>query len=116
MPGSSTAPGRTGARNSAPVRIAFRQRNSVGARDDVDFAAQWLAYALPCRRFADCPRGRTAHGSGPMWFATPSSQWTCTTYSLPVSRRTLKMSITAPNSSRTDALHPPRMLRRKLLN
>jgi hypothetical protein len=25
---------------------------------------------------------------GPMWFATPSSQWTCTTYSLPVSRRT----------------------------
>ena len=30
----------------------------------------------------------TAHGSGPMWFATPSSQWTCTTYSLPVSRRT----------------------------
>src|SRR5208283_3915671 len=30
-----------------------------------------------------------AHGSGPMWFATPSSQWTSTTYSLPVSRRTL---------------------------
>jgi hypothetical protein len=29
-----------------------------------------------------------AHGSGPMWFATPSSQWTCTIYSLPVSRRT----------------------------
>src|SRR6267143_3099968 len=25
------------------------------------------------------------HGSGPMWIATPSSQWTCTTYSLPVS-------------------------------
>src|SRR5450759_5822625 len=29
-----------------------------------------------------------AHGSGPMWFATPSSWWTRTTYSLPVSRRT----------------------------
>src|ERR1700740_2565733 len=29
-----------------------------------------------------------AHGLGPMWAATPSSQWTCTTYSLPVSRRT----------------------------
>ncbi len=28
------------------------------------------------------------HGSGPMWIASPSSQWTCTTYSLPVSRRT----------------------------
>src|SRR3954466_7911389 len=24
------------------------------------------------------------HGSGPMWFAIPSSQWTLTTYSLPV--------------------------------
>jgi hypothetical protein len=29
-----------------------------------------------------------AHGLGPMWFAIPSSQWTCTTYSLPVSRHT----------------------------
>src|SRR5262249_13317116 len=29
-----------------------------------------------------------AHGLGPMWAATPSSRWTCTTYSLPVSRRT----------------------------
>src|SRR5262249_42169306 len=29
-----------------------------------------------------------AHGLGPMWVATPSSQWTCTTYSVPVSRRT----------------------------
>ena len=53
MPGSPTAPGRAGARNSAPVRVAFRLQNSVGAQDDVDFAAQWLAYAIPCRRFAD---------------------------------------------------------------
>src|SRR3954453_757959 len=29
-----------------------------------------------------------AHDSGPMWIATPSLQWTCTIYSLPVSRRT----------------------------
>jgi len=28
---------------------------------------------------------RPPHGSGPMWIAIPSSQWTCTTYSLPVS-------------------------------
>jgi hypothetical protein len=40
-------------RNSAPNRIAFRQENGVGAQDDVDFAAQWLAYAIPYRRFAD---------------------------------------------------------------
>ena len=53
MPGSQTALGRVGARNGAPVRIAFRYQNGVGAQDDVDFAAQWLAYAIPCRRFAD---------------------------------------------------------------
>jgi OST-HTH/LOTUS domain-containing protein len=53
MPGSQTALGRKGACKSAPVHIAFRQRNSVGAQDDVDFAAQWLAYAIPYRRFAD---------------------------------------------------------------
>ena len=34
------------------------------------------------------PSRTTPHGSGPMWSATPSSQWTCTTHSLPVSRRT----------------------------
>ena len=51
MPGSSTTPGRPGARADAPVRVAFRIRNSVGTRDK-SFAAQWLACALPCRRFA----------------------------------------------------------------
>jgi hypothetical protein len=53
MPGSQTALGRRGARDSAPARIAFHQRNGVGAQDDVDFAAQWLAYAIPYRRFAE---------------------------------------------------------------
>jgi hypothetical protein len=37
---------------SATVRIAFRSRNVVGARDNMAFPAQWLAYASPCRRFA----------------------------------------------------------------
>ena len=40
-----------------------------------------------------CTSRCTAHDSGPMWFATPSSQWTCTTYSLPVSRRTLNFGL-----------------------
>ena len=53
MPGSATALGRASTRSNALARIAFRQRNSVGAQDDVDFAAQWLAYAIPHRRFAD---------------------------------------------------------------
>jgi hypothetical protein len=39
-----------GARDSAPVRVAFRARNGVGPRG-LAFAAQWLAYALPYRRF-----------------------------------------------------------------
>ena len=51
MPGSPTTPGRSGARAVAPVRVAFRAVNSVGARD-MPFAARWLAYALPYRRFA----------------------------------------------------------------
>src|ERR1700680_47614 len=33
------------------------------------------------------PSRVTAHDSGPMWIATPSSEETCTLYSLPVSRR-----------------------------
>jgi hypothetical protein len=51
MPGSQTALGRVGARNSTPLRLAFRQQNGVSAQNDVNFAAQWLAYAIPCRRF-----------------------------------------------------------------
>jgi len=52
MPGSPTTPGRPGTRARAPVRVAFRDLKRVGTRDSTSFAAQWLAYALPCRRFA----------------------------------------------------------------
>ncbi len=41
-----------------------------------------------CQRFAPCLVLRTwhdTHDSWPMWLARPSSQWTCTIYSLPVS-------------------------------
>ena len=63
MPGSSTTPGRTDARAVAPIRIAFHFRHSVGTRDEISFAAQWLAYALPYRRFAAPSRApRTARG------------------------------------------------------
>ena len=53
MPGSQTTPDPTGARNNAPADFAFRQVNNVGTRVDNGFAAQWLAYTLPYRRFAD---------------------------------------------------------------
>ena len=36
-----------------PVHVAFRDSDHVGTRDFLAFAAQWLAYALPYRRFAD---------------------------------------------------------------
>jgi hypothetical protein len=52
MPGSSTTPGRAGARNNASVHVAFRDSDHVGTQDYLAFAAQWLAYVLPYRRFA----------------------------------------------------------------
>ncbi len=52
MPGSPTAPGRPGACESAPSHVAFHQQDRVGTRVDADFAAPWLAHALPDRRFA----------------------------------------------------------------
>ncbi len=52
MPGSQTPLGRLGTRSDAPVRVAFRLLNGAGAQDKRDFVAQWLAYAIPCRRFA----------------------------------------------------------------
>ena len=53
MPVSSTTPGRPSACVAALGHIAFRYTNSVGTRDQFSIAAQWLAYALPCQRFAD---------------------------------------------------------------
>ena len=61
MPGSKTTPGLAGARNDAPASVAFRGVNNVGTRVYNAFAARWLAYTLPYRRFAvilanDCAR------------------------------------------------------------
>jgi hypothetical protein len=66
MPGSTTAPGRMSACNSVLNHFAFRQENGVGTQDDVDFAAKWPAYAIPCRRFADALADICAR-LGPMW-------------------------------------------------
>ena len=40
MPSSPTTPDRLGARYIAHIRIAFRQQNDVGAREEGTFAAQ----------------------------------------------------------------------------
>ena len=53
MPVSSTTPGRPSACVTALGDIAFRYTDSVGTRNQFSIAAQWLACALPYRRFAD---------------------------------------------------------------
>jgi hypothetical protein len=60
MPGSPTTPGWAGARDIAPTHVAFRKNDAVGTRDFQAFAAQWLAYVLPCRRFAATLAGADA--------------------------------------------------------
>ena len=51
MPGSQTTQSRSHARVDACDRMAFRRSDGVGAPNEA-FAAQWLAYTSPCRRFA----------------------------------------------------------------
>src|SRR5438309_9215417 len=60
MPGSPTTPGWTGTCDDAPVHVAFRDFDHVGTRDYLAFAAPWLAYALPYRRFAVTLTGANA--------------------------------------------------------
>ncbi len=60
MPGSTTTPGHPSARDHALGHVAFRLLNDVGTRDVNSIVAQWLAYALPCRRFADTLAGARA--------------------------------------------------------
>src|SRR6266849_9134903 len=60
MPGSSTTPGHMDSRAVEPIRVAFHIHDCVGPRDIKPYAAQWLAYALPCRRFADTLAGACA--------------------------------------------------------
>jgi TPR repeat protein len=52
MPGSATTPGYPSACDGALRYIAFRYLNSVGTQDIFTIAAQWLACAYPCQRFA----------------------------------------------------------------
>ena len=53
MPGSPTTPGRPGARDDAPGSCCLPPSATASAPRIGSFAAQWLAYALPCQRFAD---------------------------------------------------------------
>ncbi len=59
MPGSLTSPGHGSTRDGVPPRLAFRVPYRVGSQID-DFAAQWLAYAIPYRRFVLAFAGKYA--------------------------------------------------------
>jgi hypothetical protein len=51
MPGSLTTLGRPSARDCAPDVLPSTVGNASAPQMNVVFEAQWLAYALPCRRF-----------------------------------------------------------------
>ena len=51
MPGSSTTPGRTGTRDDAPTVLPSVILTTSAPGLFQAFAAPWLAYGLPCRRF-----------------------------------------------------------------
>jgi hypothetical protein len=53
MPGSQTTQGRLDTCAGVSDCVAFRETYPVGTLNKITFAAQWLAYTLPCRRFAD---------------------------------------------------------------
>src|SRR4029434_4309971 len=86
MPGSLTTPGRPGACAVASGHVAFHLMHGVGTQ--VETLSRLNGWPVHSAVTASPQRSRArAHDSGPMWIATPSSQGTCTLYSLPVSRR-----------------------------
>jgi len=52
MPGSLTTPGRSGTRITHPPVLPSAMSTASAPGTSFPFAARWLAYALPCRRFA----------------------------------------------------------------
>src|SRR5262245_21317756 len=86
MPGSLTTPGHPGARDDAPGCVAFHHMHGVGTQDRTLSRLNGWPMRSPVNASPRSSRA-TAHDSGPMWIAIPSSQGTCTLYSSPVSRR-----------------------------
>src|SRR5262245_30748494 len=86
MPGSLTTPGHPGARADALGCVAFHHMHGVGTLDRTLSRLNVWPMRSPVNASPRSSRA-TAHDSGPMWIAIPSSQGTCTLYSSPVSRR-----------------------------
>jgi hypothetical protein len=100
MPGSLTTPGRPGARDDAPDRIAFHKMHCVGTQDRKLSRLNGWPMRPPVNA-SPRPSRATAHDSGPMWIANPSSQGTSTLCSLPVSRRFAHVFRSTPESRRS---------------
>ena len=77
MLGSSTAPGRPGARDDAPVHVAFRSMHSVGVPGVLFSRLNTQPMRTPVNASPSPSRGPT-HDSGTVWFARPSLEETCT--------------------------------------
>jgi hypothetical protein len=84
--GSQTAQSPRSTRVSVLLDIAFHPPTSVGALDKQLSRRNTPPTCSPTD-FSSVPSRRPPHGSGPEWFARPSPEWTCTIYSLPVSRQ-----------------------------
>ena len=72
MPGSATTPKRLGARDIAPLRVAFRSVDSVGSRENILSRLNGWPMHSPADA-SPTPSRMPTHGSGPTWIATPSS-------------------------------------------
>ena len=78
MPGSSTTPGRPSACAGALGHIGLplhRQRRHL---ESVFYRGSMVGLHVPLPTLRRNPHGCLRTAPGPMWFAIPSSQWTCT--------------------------------------
>ena len=107
MPGSLTTPGCPDARVSAPGHVAFHNLHGVGTQNRKLSRLNGWPMRSPVNASLR-PSRATAHDSGPMWIATPSSQGTCTLYSLPVSRRLADVFCFASNNGHCSTPPPCR--------
>src|SRR5258708_9597391 len=73
VPGSLTTPGRPNARDDAPRRVAFHDLHGVGTQNRKLSRLNGWPMRSPVNASLR-PSRVTAHDSGPMWIATPSSQ------------------------------------------
>ena len=76
--------GPVGRSHNAPVRVAFRYPNSVGTRN-CDFRGSMAGLCVPLSTLHVRPHDRPRMTRGRCGSLLLHRQWTCTTYSLPVS-------------------------------